>query len=88
MTGQWLACPYTRGYLHSHTTATVGTIGAAVAGAMLLDCDEAAIGHAIGLASSFAGGHQQNLQGECLAKAKHPGHAADAGLLAARRQQG
>lgn len=70
-------------YLHWHTTATVGTIGAAVAGAVLLDCDEAAIGHAIGLASSFAGGHQQNLQGEGLAKAMHPGHAADAGLLAA-----
>lgn len=70
-------------YVHWHTTATVGTIGAAVAGAVLLDCDEAAIGHAIGLATSFAGGHQQNLQGEGMAKAMHPGHAADAGLLAA-----
>lgn len=70
-------------YAYWHTTATVGTIGAAVAGAVLLDCDEAAIGHAIGLASSFAGGHQQNLQGEGMAKAMHPGHAADAGLLAA-----
>lgn len=70
-------------YVHWHTTATVGTIGAAVAGALLLDCDATAIGHAIGLASSFAGGHQQNLQGEGMAKAMHPGHAADAGLLAA-----
>lgn len=70
-------------YAHWHTTATVGTIGAAVAGAMLLDCDAEGIGHAIALASSFAGGHQQNLQGEGMAKALHPGHAADAGLLAA-----
>ena len=70
-------------YAFWHTTSTVGTIGAAVAAAVLLDCDEAAIGHAIGLASSFAGGHQQNLQGEGMAKAMHPGHAADAGLLAA-----
>ena len=70
-------------YEYWHTTSTIGTIGAAVAGAMLLDCDEEAIGHAIGLASSFAGGHQQNLQGVGAAKAMHPGHAADAGLLAA-----
>ncbi|WP_434615666.1 MmgE/PrpD family protein [Azospirillum sp. B2RO_4] len=70
-------------YVHWHITSTVGTIGAAVAGAVLLDCDATAIGHAIGLATSFAGGHQQNLQGEGMAKAMHPGHAADAGLLAA-----
>lgn len=70
-------------YAFWHTTATVGTIGAAVAGAALLGCDAAGIGHAIALASSFAGGHQQNLQGEGMAKALHPGHAADAGLLAA-----
>lgn len=70
-------------YAFWHTTATVGTIGAAVAGAALLGCSAAGIGHAIALASSFAGGHQQNLQGEGMAKALHPGHAADAGLLAA-----
>jgi 2-methylcitrate dehydratase PrpD len=71
-------------YRYWHTTSTVGTIGAAVAGAMLLGCDARKIGHAIALASSFAGGHQQNLQGEGMAKAMHPGHAADAGLLAAQ----
>ena len=71
-------------YRYWHTTSTVGTIGAAVAGAMLLGCDAAQIGHAIALASSFTGGHQQNLQGEGMAKAMHPGHAADAGLLAAQ----
>lgn len=71
-------------YAFWHTTATVGTIGAAVASAALLGCDASGIGHAIALASSFAGGHQQNLTDEGMAKAMHPGHAADAGLLAAK----
>jgi 2-methylcitrate dehydratase PrpD len=66
-----------------HTTSTVGTIGAAVAGGMLLGCDRNSIAHAIAIATSFAGGHQQNLQGESMVKAMHAGHAADAGLLAA-----
>jgi 2-methylcitrate dehydratase PrpD len=70
-------------YTYWHTTSTVGTIGAAVASAMLLDCNMGEIAHAIALASSFAGGHQQNLQGESMAKALHPGHAAEAGMLAA-----
>ncbi|NVK42851.1 MAG: MmgE/PrpD family protein [Oceanospirillaceae bacterium] len=69
-------------YRYWHTTSTVGTIGAAVSTAMILGCDADQIAHAIALASSFAGGHQQNLQGEGMAKALHPGHAADAGILA------
>lgn len=70
-------------YRYWHTTATIGTMGAAAAGALLLGCDAARMAHAVALASSFAGGHQQNLQGEGMAKAIHPGHAAEAGLLAA-----
>lgn len=70
-------------YTYWHTTSTVGTIGSAVAGANLLGGDSRVIGHAIALATSFAGGHQQNLQGEGMAKALHPGHAADAGIMAA-----
>lgn len=70
-------------YAFWHTTSTVGTIGSAAAGAVLLGCDATAIAHAMALASSFAGGHQQNLQDEGMAKAMHPGHAAEAGLLAA-----
>lgn len=70
-------------YAFWHTTSTIGTIGAAVAGAVVLGCDAQRIAHAIALASSFAGGHQQNLEGEGMAKAMHPGHAADAGLMAA-----
>lgn len=70
-------------YTYWHTTSTVGTIGSAVAASLLLGGDGRAIGHAMALATSFAGGHQQNLQGEGMAKALHPGHAADAGILAA-----
>ncbi|MCR4265159.1 MmgE/PrpD family protein [Nitratireductor sp. ZSWI3] len=66
-----------------HITGTVGTIGAAVAGAMLLGCDRDGVANAIAISTSFAGGHQQNFQGESMVKALHAGHAADAGLLAA-----
>ncbi|KPQ22647.1 MmgE/PrpD family protein [Halomonas sp. HL-93] len=69
-------------YRFWHTSATVGTIGSAVSTAMLLGATSKQIAHAIALASSFAGGHQQNLQGEGMAKALHAGHAADAGLMA------
>lgn len=69
-------------YTYWHTSATVGTIGAAVSTAMLLGASQQQIGHAIALSSSFAGGHQQNLQGEGMAKPLHAGHAADAGLMA------
>lgn len=70
-------------YDYWHITGTVGTIGAAVAGAMVLGCDAEEIANAIAIASSFAGGHHQNLQGQSMVKAMHSGHAADAGLLAA-----
>ncbi|MDX5376327.1 MAG: MmgE/PrpD family protein [Halomonas sp.] len=69
-------------YTYWHTSATVGTIGAAVSTAMLLGVGQQQIGHAIALASSFTGGHQQNLQGQGMAKPLHAGHAADAGLMA------
>lgn len=69
-------------YRFWHTSATVGTMGAAVSTAMLLGATPTQIAHAIALASSFAGGHQQNLQGEGMAKPLHAGHAADAGLMA------
>lgn len=69
-------------YRNWHITATVGTLGAAVSTAMLKDCDAIAIGHAIAIASSFAGGHQENLQGQGGTKPMHCGHAAEAGVLA------
>ncbi|WP_354140848.1 MmgE/PrpD family protein [Bradyrhizobium sp. LB11.1] len=70
-------------YAFWHTTSTVGTIGSAVAAAVLLGCDMEGIANAIALASSFAGGHQQNLLDDGMAKAMHAGHAAEAGILAA-----
>lgn len=69
-------------YRKWHITATVGTFGAAVATAMLKGGDAERIGHAIAIASSFAGGHQENLQGQGLTKPLHCGHAAEAGVLA------
>ncbi|WP_417560435.1 MmgE/PrpD family protein [Marinomonas sp.] len=69
-------------YKYWHTTSTVGTIGAAVACVLLAKGTQDQVMHAIGIASSFAGGHQANLQGEGGAKALHAGHAAQAGILA------
>ena len=69
-------------YRNWHITGTVGTMGAATATAMLLDCDAEGIAHAVAIATSFAGGHQENVQGDGLTKALHCGHAAEAGVLA------
>lgn len=69
-------------YRNWHITATVGTMGAAVSVAMLRGGTAEIIAHAIAIASSFAGGHQENLQGQGVTKPMHSGHAADAGVLA------
>ncbi|ETX13386.1 2-methylcitrate dehydratase [Roseivivax halodurans JCM 10272] len=69
-------------YRNWHITATVGTMGAAVSTAMLKGCSAEGIAHAIAIASSFAGGHQENLQGQGQTKPMHCGHAAEAGVLA------
>jgi 2-methylcitrate dehydratase PrpD len=69
-------------YRHWHITATVGTMGAAVSTAMLKGCSKDGIAHAIAIASSFAGGHQENLQGQGQTKPMHCGHSAEAGVLA------
>ena len=71
-------------YRYWHTTGTVGTFGAAAAGALLLGADAAQMGHAIATAATMAGGLQQAFRGAGMSKPLHPGHAADAGLLAAR----
>jgi 2-methylcitrate dehydratase PrpD len=70
-------------YKNWHTTGTVGTFGAAVATAMALGCDAEKIGHAIATAATFAGGLQQAFLSDSMSKPLHPGHAADAGALAA-----
>ncbi|MCB4822010.1 MmgE/PrpD family protein [Roseicella aerolata] len=70
-------------YRNWHTTGTVGTFGAAVATAVALGCDAEKIGHAIATAATFAGGLQQAFLSDSMSKPLHPGHAADAGALAA-----
>jgi 2-methylcitrate dehydratase PrpD len=67
-----------------HTTATVGTISAAVAASLLLSSDAVRIGHAIALAATSTGGLQQAFRGQGMSKPLHAGHAAEAGILAAR----
>ena len=71
-------------YRNWHITSTVGTIGAAVSTAMLHRASAEQVAHAIAIATSFAGGHQENLQGRGETKALHCGHAAEAGVLAGR----
>lgn len=70
-------------YKFWHTTGTVGTFGAATAVAVLLGCDAGQIAHAIATAATMAGGLQQAFRGDGMSKPLHPGHAADAGTLAA-----
>jgi len=66
-----------------HTTGTVGTFGAAAAVAVLLGCDETRTAHALATAATMAAGLQQAFRGEGMSKPLHPGHAAEAGALAA-----
>lgn len=65
-----------------HATATVGTIGAAVACARLLGADEATMAQAIGIAATQAAGLKSMFGTAC--KPFHAGMAARSGLLAAR----
>ena len=72
-------------YRFFHTTGTVGCIGAAAAGAVLLapgNADVAA--HAMATATTFASGLQQAFRSDAMTKALHAGHAAQTGVLAAQ----
>lgn len=70
-------------YRFWHTTGTVGTLGAAAAVAVVLGLDEDRTAHALATAATMAGGLQQAFRGEGMSKPLHPGHAAEAGALAA-----
>jgi 2-methylcitrate dehydratase PrpD len=70
-------------YTYWHTTGTVGTFGAAAAVAVLLGLDAEKTAHAIATAATMAGGLQQAFRGAGMSKPMHPGHAAEAGALAA-----
>jgi 2-methylcitrate dehydratase PrpD len=66
-----------------HTTGTVGTFGAAAAVAVALNCDAERTAHAIATCATMASGLQQAFRGEGMSKPLHPGHAAEAGAMAA-----
>ncbi len=70
---------YERGW---HTTATAGTIGAAMAASKILGLGETATQNAIGISVSEAAGTRQNFGS--MAKAFQVGHAARSGVSAAR----
>jgi len=64
-------------------TGTVGTFGAAAAVAVALNCDADRTAHAIATCATMASGLQQAFRGEGMSKPLHPGHAAEAGAMAA-----
>ncbi|MEK7878834.1 MAG: MmgE/PrpD family protein [candidate division NC10 bacterium] len=69
---------YERGF---HATGTLGTLGAAVAAAKLLELDTAQTQHALAIAASQASGLKENFG--TMTKPLHAGHAARSGLLSA-----
>ncbi len=69
---------YERGF---HATATIGTLGAAVACAHLLQLDARATAHALGIAAIHSAGLKSLFGTSC--KPLHAGNAARHGLLAA-----
>jgi 2-methylcitrate dehydratase PrpD len=71
-------------YRRWHTTGTAGTIGAAVAAAIVWGADRDRIAHAIAIAGTMAAGVQQTFRTDGSAKPLHAGHAAQAGVVAAR----
>jgi len=80
----WAKPQYDLGW---HTTATLGSLGAAAAVAKILSLDEEKIRMALGVASSLCGGLRKNFG--TMTKPLHAGNAARNGVLAAiMAQQG
>jgi 2-methylcitrate dehydratase PrpD len=69
-----------------HATATLGTLGAAVAAAKLYGLDVERTRMALGIAASLAAGSRQNFG--TMTKPLHPGNAAQSGILAAQLAAG
>lgn len=66
-----------------HITPVAGVLGAAVACAMAAGLEADGIGHALGIAGSFAGGLYEFVADGAGVKRIHAGHAAASGILAA-----
>lgn len=72
-------------YKYFHTTGTVGCFGSAAAVAFLTNPhDGGVMRHALATVASFASGLQQAFRSESMTKALHGGHAAAAGVTAAK----
>lgn len=72
-------------YHFFHTTGTIGCFASAAAAAYLLaPRDKQVMAHALATAGSFAAGLQQAFRSDSMTKALHGGHAASAGVAAAR----
>lgn len=71
-------------YYYWHTTATVGTFGAAAAAGKILGLNEDQLIHALGTAGTQAAGLWEFLADAAMSKHLHPGKAGLNGLLAAQ----
>ncbi|MFC1972454.1 MmgE/PrpD family protein [Chloroflexota bacterium] len=80
-----MACAKQQYELGWHTTATLGSIGAAAAVAKMVKLDDEKIRIALGIASSLAGGLRKNFG--TMTKALHAGNAARNGVLTAMLAQ-
>jgi len=69
---------YKKGF---HTSGTIGTFGAAIAAAKLMELSETQLRHTIGLAASMGAGIRANFG--TMTKPLHVGHAAHNGVMAA-----
>jgi 2-methylcitrate dehydratase PrpD len=68
---------YNRGF---HTSGTIGTFGAMVAAAKLLNLDSSKLAHSLGIASSMGSGIRVNFGS--MTKPLHVGRAAENGIVA------
>jgi len=71
-------------YRFWHTTGTIGALGAAAAVAEIRGLDVERFAHALATAATIGAGLQQAFRSDAMSKPLHAGHAAEAGLLAAR----
>ena len=70
-------------YEYWHTTATIGTFGAAAAASAALGLDGEKTAHAMANAGTLAAGLQQAFRADAMAKPLHTAHAAETGVTLA-----
>ncbi len=76
-------------YEYWHTTATIGTFGAAAGASAALGLDGERTAHAMANAGTLAAGLQQAFRADAMAKPLHTAHAAETGVtLALAAEQG